>query len=235
MEQWKMKRYQRILMQEQKRMNDLIASLEEHGLDDSFLEATGELSSYDNHPADHGDITFERGKDIALRDNNATLLSMIGDALARIDNGTYGLCDRCGQEITEERLEAFPYTTMCIDCKEDVEFYDQPRFRPLEEDFLAPPFERTFTDDSDNVVFDGEDAWQAVARYGTSDAPVDVPNAVRWDDTYVDADEEMGLVDWGDAIVDDGFVEEFADDEHTGQITRLERSEYQRKDDGKRS
>lgn len=230
MEQWQLQKYKRILLQEQKRMNDLLESLEENGLDDSLLEATGELSAYDNHPADLGDVTFERGKDIALRDNNATLLSMIRDALEHIENGTYGTCDRCGKAIGDERLEAFPYTTICVDCKEDVEFYDQPRLRPIEEDFLAPPFERTFTDDSENVVFDGEDAWQAVAQYGTSNAPVDQPDAVRWDDTYVDADEEIGIVDWGDAVIDDGFVEEFEDSEHTGQVKRYERREYTRKD-----
>lgn len=231
MEQWKQKRYERILLHEQKRMNDLIESIEEHGLDDSLLEATGELSSYDNHPADHGDITFERSKDLALCDNNATLLSMIRDALDRVEQGTYGTCDRCGREIAEERLEAFPYTTLCVDCKEDVEFYDQPRFRPIEEEFLAPPFDRTFTDGGDNVVFDGEDAWQAVAQYGTSSTPSDVPGAVMWDDTYTDADEEIGIVDWGEAVIDDGFVDEFEDDEYTGQTTRDERCEYMRSDD----
>jgi YteA family regulatory protein len=230
MEQWKLKKYKRILLHEQKRMNDLIESFEEHGLDDSLLEATGELSAYDNHPADLGDITFERGKDIALRDNNATFLSMTRDALEHIDNGTYGICDRCGNTIGDERLEAFPYTTMCIDCKEDVEFYDQPRLRPIEEDFLAPPFARTFTDDSDNVAFDGEDAWQAVAQYGTSNGPAYTMDAVKPEDAYYEADEELGIVDWGDAIVDDGFVEEFEDDEHTGQVTRFERREFERKD-----
>ena len=235
MERNKLEHYRRVLLEERENMLNLQRSIEEgpdgqSGLHESFKESTMELSSYDNHPADHGDITFERAKDIGLMDHFSGILSMITDALDKIDAGTYGTCDQCGSEIPEERLETFPYSTMCVQCKRFHEDAEQPRERPIEEDFLNPPFARTFTDGEDNVAFDGEDAWQKVARYGTSNAPVDEPNAVRWDDTFYDADEDEGLVDWGDAIIDDGFLDEYADDEHTGQITRRERQEYRRKD-----
>ena len=45
----------------------------------------------------------------------------IDAALARIDAGTYGTCERCGRPIGQERLEAIPYATLCIDCKREVE------------------------------------------------------------------------------------------------------------------
>lgn len=230
-----LRHYRRVLETEQKTMESLQHALEEGsdgkgGLNESFKESTGELSSYDNHPADHSDVTFERSKHIGLMDNNASLMGMIDDALAKIDQGVYGMCDHCGRPIPEERLEAFPYSTMCVDCKQMTEEMQAPRERPIEEDVLSTPFDRTFTDGQDSVIYDGEDAWQEVARYGTSNAPVDVPGAKKWGDTYYDADEEHGMVDWADAIVDDGFLEEFEDDEHTGQISRYQREEYERKD-----
>jgi DnaK suppressor protein len=52
-----------------------------------------------------------------LEDNAEHLLSSIDAALARIEDGTYGRCERCGEPIAEERLEALPYATRCIECK----------------------------------------------------------------------------------------------------------------------
>ena len=49
------------------------------------------------------------------------MLESIEEALARIENGTYGTCERCGKQIAEERLEAIPYATRCIDCQRLVE------------------------------------------------------------------------------------------------------------------
>jgi len=53
----------------------------------------------------------------SLEDNAEHLLASIESALARLDDGTYGRCERCGQPISEERLEALPYATRCIECK----------------------------------------------------------------------------------------------------------------------
>lgn len=235
MDQAKLEKYKQILLNEREQFSNQ-SNLLEHGADDhggldqSFTDSVGELSAYDNHPADSGDIMFERSKDIALRDNNNTFLSMIDDALDKIEKGVYGNCDHCGKEIPEERLEAFPYTTMCRDCKEIAEDWSAPRNRPLEEEALSTPFHRTFTDGTENVAFDGEDAWQKVARYGTSNSPSDVPSAMNAEDTFYDADEEQGIVAWGDAVIDDGITEEFDEDENTGNVTRSTREEYIRKD-----
>ena len=55
--------------------------------------------------------------DYSLEENSAHVLDEIDAALARIDDGSYGTCSRCGKPIGEERLEAMPYATLCIDCK----------------------------------------------------------------------------------------------------------------------
>ena len=56
-----------------------------------------------------------------LRDREKFLLKKIEDAMARIENGTFGICEICEEEISVKRLEARPVTTMCIRCKEEQE------------------------------------------------------------------------------------------------------------------
>jgi len=71
----------------------------------------------DSHLADSATETLDRGMEQSLEDNAENLLAHIDAALARLDEGTYGRCERCGQPIAEERLEALPYATRCIECK----------------------------------------------------------------------------------------------------------------------
>jgi RNA polymerase-binding transcription factor len=71
----------------------------------------------DAHLADGASDTLEREIELTLEDNADHLLTSIDAALARIDNGTYGVCEVCGQHISAERLEALPYATKCIECK----------------------------------------------------------------------------------------------------------------------
>ena len=56
-----------------------------------------------------------------LRDREKFLLAKIDKALARIENDTFGICEKCEEEISIKRLEARPETTLCIRCKEDQE------------------------------------------------------------------------------------------------------------------
>jgi len=80
----------------------------------------GELSSAagDQHIADHASEMVDREVDVSLEENAEQIVYEIDRAVARIDAGVYGRCERCGQEIPEERLEAVPYATLCIMCKQ---------------------------------------------------------------------------------------------------------------------
>jgi len=84
-------------------------------------EATGELSDYDNHPADVATETFEREKSSVLESNIEDLLNKVETALRKIEEGTYGRCEICGGEIRPERLEALPYAELCLDCQARIE------------------------------------------------------------------------------------------------------------------
>ena len=81
------------------------------------LEDAVEEDGNDSHLADTATETVDREIELSLEDNAESLLAAIDDALGRIDAGTYGLCERCGRQIDDERLEALPYATKCIECK----------------------------------------------------------------------------------------------------------------------
>ncbi len=74
-----------------------------------------------NHLADDASDVMNRERNLALRGNAEDLLSQIDGALHRIDAGSYGTCERCGQPINPERLEALPYAAHCITCQSQIE------------------------------------------------------------------------------------------------------------------
>ena len=83
----------------------------------SLTEETGELmsSSADNHLADTASETYEREFDEGVEEDAQAQLREVEAALQRIEDGTYGTCSVCGKPIPVERLEAVPWTTLCID------------------------------------------------------------------------------------------------------------------------
>ena len=107
-------RFRDLLLDERKRVADAIAYLQEEN--PGSMEDEEELPS-SNHPGDVATITFDREMDYTLEENSEHVLDEIDAALERIALGTYGICAGCGQSISEERLEALPYATLCIDCK----------------------------------------------------------------------------------------------------------------------
>jgi DnaK suppressor protein len=68
------------------------------------------------HYADDATNVFLRERNLALRNNADDIAAQIDGALARIDNGSYGTCERCGRPIGDDRLEALPYAALCIEC-----------------------------------------------------------------------------------------------------------------------
>ena len=76
---------------------------------------------FDDDPADAGSASFERETAQSLSNHARGLLVQIDDALRRLDNGSYGTCESCGQRIENARLEALPYATLCMDCKRRAE------------------------------------------------------------------------------------------------------------------
>jgi DnaK suppressor protein len=81
-------------------------------------EDTGEPSAAPTHLADVGDQELNAVVNVGLAANEANLRQEIDAALARLEDGHFGICEQCGREITRDRLEALPYAAMCIGCAE---------------------------------------------------------------------------------------------------------------------
>jgi RNA polymerase-binding protein DksA len=108
-------RFRKVLLDERERVTLTVESL--HEANSWSLEEETEEETYDNHLADSATATLNREIDSTLEENSEHMLSGINEALDRIDNGTFGTCEHCGGQIAEERLEAIPYATRCIDCQ----------------------------------------------------------------------------------------------------------------------
>ncbi len=68
-------------------------------------------------PTDRASLEAERNFMLRIRDRESKLIKKIKKTLARIDKGTFGICEKCGDDIAIERLKARPVTTQCIECK----------------------------------------------------------------------------------------------------------------------
>lgn len=110
----------RLLSEEKARLQGDIDSIEDRDSSQTQSEESGEESGYDNHPADAGTATFEREKDLALLNTVELLMQKVDRALEKIEEKTYGTCDRCGKPIGDARLDALPSATLCLACQ-DVE------------------------------------------------------------------------------------------------------------------
>ena len=78
-------------------------------------------------PSDRATAEYEVGFGLRMREREDGLIGKIKEALERIENGTYGICEECEEEISEGRLEARPVTTLCIECKKRQEAEEKLR------------------------------------------------------------------------------------------------------------
>lgn len=74
-----------------------------------------------NHMAEGGAQATEQERNLTIAGDLRGMLNQINEALERMENGTFGICQRCGKPINPERLEAFPYVAYCIDCQAIIE------------------------------------------------------------------------------------------------------------------
>ena len=94
---------------------------------DTTLEEMTEADEVFADPADRATAESDRAFTLRLRDRDLKMAKKIQSALRRIDEGSYGICDDCGEEIGIARLKARPVTTLCIECKNRQE--DEEKYR----------------------------------------------------------------------------------------------------------
>jgi RNA polymerase-binding protein DksA len=98
---------------EHKRLQELVSQ--------PVTDNQGETIGYGTHQADHATEAFEQAKGLAIRQNMLSTLKQVEAALARFEQGTYGLCTQCGKPIDPARLEALPSAEWCMTCQTQLE------------------------------------------------------------------------------------------------------------------
>ena len=141
---------------------------------DKGNQDVGELSSYDNHPADAGTELYIRERDMVIDDHIRDELEKIDAALAAMEEGTYGICKESGEEIPFERLQAVPTTLYSVEHTP----MQTPETDRVPEDRIPHPD-------------DGIDSFSDAANYGTSETPSDfAEDKESYNDLYNDEEDD---------------------------------------------
>lgn len=87
----------------------------------SLKDASGDISGYSYHMADVATDNYDREFSLGLASNERELLYVLEDALKRIEEGTFGICEECDVVISKTRLKAIPYARFCVKCQAKME------------------------------------------------------------------------------------------------------------------
>ena len=121
-----LKQFRQLLITERVKVADEIKSIAEEA-SKSPREASGDLSAYTLHMADMAADTYERELSMSMVSTEQEVLYQIDDALKRIDDGSFGICQQCAKPIAISRLKAVPYAPMCITCQRVKEHKNKAR------------------------------------------------------------------------------------------------------------
>jgi len=113
--------FKQLLLEKRKEILRNVNEIEDEALKKSRLDATGDLSSMPIHMADIGTDNYEQEFALGLMDSERKLLREIDDALERIEQGTYGICEGTGKQILKARLEAQPWARYSVEYARKIE------------------------------------------------------------------------------------------------------------------
>ena len=115
-----LKQFRQLLITERTKLADEIKSIARDA-STSPRDASGDLSAYTVHMADMAADTYDRELSMNIVSSEQEILYQIDDALKRLEDGSYGICQQCNQAIVMSRLRAVPYASLCIDCQRSKE------------------------------------------------------------------------------------------------------------------
>jgi DnaK suppressor protein len=115
------KEYKALLLALRSRLRGDVTQLADAALKKNRAEGNGDVSSMPIHMADLGSDNFEQEFTLSLMENDELTLEAIEGALERIEDGLYGDCEECGTKIPKTRLQAIPYTALCVKCASKME------------------------------------------------------------------------------------------------------------------
>ena len=114
------KQFRQLLITERVKLAEEIKTIAREA-STSPRDASGDLSAYTVHMADMAADTYDRELSMNLVSSEQELLYQIDDALKRLDDGSFGICQQCSQPIAMSRLRAVPYASLCIACQRTKE------------------------------------------------------------------------------------------------------------------
>ena len=110
--------FKKLIMKIKDNIVDDIKHISEDTLKKSQKDASGDISGYTYHMADVATDTYDREFSLGLASNDRQFLYELEDALKKIDDGTFGICESCKMLIAKTRLKAVPYARHCVKCQE---------------------------------------------------------------------------------------------------------------------
>lgn len=113
--------FKKLLLKRKEEILDGIKHISDDTLHKSQREAAGDISGYTYHMADVATDTYDREFSLGLASNERKVLYELDDALKKIEDGTFGICEDCRCLITKTRLKAVPYARLCVKCQEKRE------------------------------------------------------------------------------------------------------------------
>ena len=113
--------FKKLVLKKKEEILDEIKHISEDTLKKSQKEASGDISGYTYHMADVATDTYDREFSLGLASNERKLIYEFDDALKRIEEGTFGVCEDCKSPIAKNRLKAVPYARLCVKCQEKKE------------------------------------------------------------------------------------------------------------------
>lgn len=113
--------FKKLILKSKEEVIDQIKHINEDTLKKSQKDAAGDISGYTYHMADIATDTYDREFSLSLASNERKLIYEIDDALKKIEEGTYGICEECKNIITKTRLKVLPYARLCLRCQENKE------------------------------------------------------------------------------------------------------------------
>ncbi len=113
--------FKKIILKRKEEIDDEIKHISNDTLKKSQKDASGDISGYTYHMADVATDNYDREFSLGLASNDRQSLYDLNDALKRIEDGTFGICEDCKCLITKVRLKAVPQARLCVKCQEKRE------------------------------------------------------------------------------------------------------------------
>ncbi len=113
--------FKKLILKKKDEALDEIKHISDDTLKKSQREASGDISGYTYHMADVATDNYDREFSLGIASGERKLLYELGDALKKIEDGTFGICEDCKSLIAKIRLKAVPYARLCVKCQEKRE------------------------------------------------------------------------------------------------------------------